>query len=255
MPNHVHGVTGVLCGADLLWATYVSPLPYDQSILREVHRFHSSAGRHRHYRRSLVTICEICGLAVAVSGVVAVDNRGRRWFTWRCLRTGRRMRRPYTDLSNPPRLDAPIGTRFVPLQGVVIICANLRILRFGISWVRGGRGRQSWSMGVHLAVLTQRATHASPLHRFIESTAPGRSHWYPFRSSAGRRHNLRKSENCAVWRSRCRGGRGRQSGSMGVHLGGVYEPGDACVAPTQIGPYPPGTVYRGVSWAPFHSSA
>ena len=38
MPNHVHGVTGVLCGADLLWATYVSLLPYDQSILREVHR-------------------------------------------------------------------------------------------------------------------------------------------------------------------------------------------------------------------------
>ena len=51
-------------------------------------------------------------------------------------------------------------------QGViVIICANLRHLRFG------GRGRQSWSTVVHLAVFTNRATQASPLHRFIEPTA------------------------------------------------------------------------------------
>ena len=33
--------------------------------------------------------------------------------------------------------------------------------------------------------------------------------------------------------------------------GGLDAKGDACVAPTQIGPYPPGLAYRGVSWAPF----
>ena len=71
------------------------------------------------------------------------------------------MRRPYPDLSNPPRLDAPIGTRFVPLRGVVVIIyANLRTsLRFDV------RGRHSWSTVVHLAVFTNRATQASPLPR------------------------------------------------------------------------------------------
>ena len=189
---------------------------------------------HQPNRRSSAQICEICGLAVAVSGVVAVDNRGRwgftwwclrtgrrrrrpypdlsnpprldapigtrfvplrgviviicanlrilrfrippcrvfavnirgrRWFTWRCLPTGRRRRRPYTDLSNPPRLDAPIGTRFVPLRGVVIIRANLRILRFRIPPCPAVAGQHSWSTVVHLAVFTQRATQASPLPR------------------------------------------------------------------------------------------
>ena len=40
----------------------------------------------------------------AVSGAFPVNNRGRRWFIWRSLRAGRRMRRPDTDLSTPPRL-------------------------------------------------------------------------------------------------------------------------------------------------------
>ncbi len=39
----------------------------------------------------------------AVSGAFPVNQRGRRWFIWRSLRAGRRMRRPDTDLSTPPR--------------------------------------------------------------------------------------------------------------------------------------------------------
>ena len=48
-----------------------------------------------------------------------------------------------------------------------MIGVNLRILRFGVGGSRcwGGHGRHSWSTVVHLEVLTQRATHASPLHR------------------------------------------------------------------------------------------
>ena len=122
--------------------------------------------------------------------------------------------------------------------------------------VSGIRGQHSGSMVVCLEVFTQRATQASPLHRFIEPTAPGRSHWYPFRSSAGRhRHNLRKSANSAVRCSRCPGWSRSTFVVDGGSPGGVYEPGDACVAPTQIGPYPPGLAYRGVSWGSFRSSA
>ena len=49
------------------------------------------------------------------------------------------MPRPYTDLSNPPRLDAPIGTRFIPLRRDVIfvICDDLQNLRLGIPSVPG----------------------------------------------------------------------------------------------------------------------
>ena len=43
----------------------------------------------------------------AVSGAFPVNNRGRWWFTWRSLQPGRRLRRPYTDLSTPPRLGCP----------------------------------------------------------------------------------------------------------------------------------------------------
>ncbi len=53
---------------------------------------------------NLPTDREICGAVFPVFGVFAVNNRGRWLFTWRCLRTGRRMRRPYTDLSTPPRV-------------------------------------------------------------------------------------------------------------------------------------------------------
>ena len=46
-----------------------------------------------------------------------------------------------------------------------IVGVNLRNLRFGVPWVRGGRGQQSGSMVVNLEVFTKWARHASPLHR------------------------------------------------------------------------------------------
>ena len=107
-------------------------------------------------------------------GVVAVDDRGRRWFTWRCLRTGRRVRRPYTDLSTPPRLECRRRRPFRSSAGPsTVIGANLRHLRFGVRGFGGGRGRRSGSKVVHLAVFTNRATQASPPHGSIDATAPG----------------------------------------------------------------------------------
>ncbi len=38
-------------------------------------------------------------------------------------------------------------------------------------------------------------------------------------------------------------------------LGSLILKGDACVAPTRIGPYPPGTAYRDVSWETLRWSA
>ena len=103
--------------------------------------------------------------------VFAVNNRGRRSFTWRCLHTGRRMRRPYTDLSTPPRVDA---SHWYPFRS----SAGRHRHNLGKSAVRdspvsGIRGQQPGSAVVHLEVFTHLATHASPLHRFIEPTAPG----------------------------------------------------------------------------------
>ena len=107
----------------------------------------------------------------AVSGAFPVNNRGRWSLTRRSLPTGRRMRRPYTDLSNPPCLDA---FHWYPFRSSAGRRHNLRHLRFGIPGVRGIRGQQSRSMVAHPEVFTNRATHASPLPRFIEPTAPGR---------------------------------------------------------------------------------
>ena len=106
------------------------------------------------------------------------------------------MPRPYTDLSNPPHLGCLVGVRCVPLRGVV-------------GTIVTGRGI------VPLELFTNRARHASPLHRFIEPTAPGMLGRRPLRSSAGRRrHHRDGSRNCSV--------------------GAVYKPGEACLAPTQI---------------------
>ena len=49
----------------------------------------------------------ICGSVFPVSRVFAVNIRDRWAFTWRSLPTGRRKRRPYTDLSTPRRLGCP----------------------------------------------------------------------------------------------------------------------------------------------------
>ena len=173
------------------------------------------------------------------------------------------MRRPYTDMPLQARYGVP--GRF--MGAVSFVCRTQEVgdhRRNSAVWCsrcRGIRGRHSWSTVVHLEVLTQRATHASPLPRY----APIRPVWRAGAFHGGRSpfapaHDRRKSANSAVrcwrcWGSRCRGGRGRESWLTGVHLGGVDAKGDACVAPTQIGPYPPGLAYRGVSWAPFRSSA
>ena len=85
-------------------------------------------------------------------------------------------------------------------------------------------------MVAHLEVFTNRATRASPLHRFIEPTAPGRFPLYPFRSSAGRRHSVPSAVRMFAvsgWSRSTFGVANRQSG-------GLYILGDACVAPTQI---------------------
>ena len=72
---------------------------------------------------------------------------------------------------------------------------------------------------------------------------------FPFAPADDRR----KSANSAV---RCWGvavsGWSRSTFVVdGGSSGGVDAKGDACVAPTQIGPYPPGMAYRGVPWGSF----
>ena len=120
------------------------------------------------------------------------------------------MPRPYKDLSNPPHRGCLVGARCVFLQGVVGITYGDHLRKSASSAVRDspllsdGRSQQSGSVVVNLEVLTNRARHASPLHRFIEPTAPGMP----------RRHHRDGSRNCSV--------------------GAVYKPGEACLAPTQI---------------------
>ena len=104
-----------------------------------------------------------------VSGAVAVDNRGRRSFTWRSLRSGRGMPRPYTDM-------LPTGPRY------------------------GVRGR---------------------------FRAP-----FPFAPA----HSQRQSAKSAV---RCSLGPEHSRSTIGVDgrsPGGLYEVGEARLAPTQICP-------------------
>ncbi len=93
-------------------------------------------------------------------------------------------------------LECLVGTCCVFLRGVVGIIVT-------------GRGI------VPLELFTNRARHASPLHRFIEPTAPGMLRRRPLRFSAGRRrHHRDGSRNCSV--------------------GAVCKPGEECLAPTQI---------------------
>ena len=100
----------------------------------------------------------------AVSGAFPVNNRGRWWFIWRSLHPGRRVRRPYTDLST---LVGPTARR-----GQSSFRQSFRQSPFRRG-VRGIPSQQSGSTVVHLEVFTSRATHASPLHGFIDPTAPG----------------------------------------------------------------------------------
>ena len=155
------------------------------------------------------------------------------------------MRRPYTDLSNLPGLGSRVGARCVSLQGVVSISVTGRQIvplevfttwatqasplhrsieftgpgmprRHPLRFSAGRRQHQrDGSKIVPLEVFTNRETHASPLHRFIEFTGSGMSRRCPLRFSAGRH-------------------RYQRDGSKNRSVGGLYRPGDACVAPTQI---------------------
>ena len=115
-------------------------------------------------------------------------HRGRWLFTWRSLRTGRRMlfgvktllttcvKTSFTLQSRWTRQGARHERRGqfgLNLPGHDERRSFGEICGFGIPRVRGIRGQQSGSMVVHLEVFTNRATHASPLHRFIDPTAGG----------------------------------------------------------------------------------
>ncbi len=102
-----------------------------------------------HRRKSVSS----AGLAVAVPGVVAVDIRGRRWFIWRCLRKGRRMRRPTQIYRIHRAWTRPIGTRFVLLRVVLVI--NRRL---GICGVSGFPPSTVTAGGGFFEVFTCRAT-------------------------------------------------------------------------------------------------
>ena len=116
------------------WATHASPL--HRSIDATAPGMPTSApvpflcgpiDRNRRKSAPSSVRCSRC------RGAVAVDDRGRRWFTWRCLRTGRRRRRPYTDLSTPRRLGCRRRRPFRSSAGPsTVIGANLRHLRFGV---------------------------------------------------------------------------------------------------------------------------
>ena len=58
-----------------------------------------------------------------------------------------------------------------------INCANLRHLRFGIPPVSNIRGQPSGSTVVHLEVFTNRARHASPLHRYAPDKTGTACRW------------------------------------------------------------------------------
>ena len=75
-----------------------------------------------------------------------------------------------------PGLGCRVGARCVPLQGVIGIIVTGRKI-------------------VPLEVFTDRATHASPLQRAIDLTAPGIPHRCPLRFSAGPELTLQRKSN------------------------------------------------------------
>ena len=133
-----------------------------------------------------------------------------------------------------------------------IVGVNLRNLQFGVPCVRSIRGRQSGSMVVHLEVFTKWARHASPLHRYAPywtgMCVRGRFRApFPFAPA----HSQRQSAKSAV---RCSLGPEHSRSTIGVDgrsPGGLYEVGEACLAPTQICPRRERWRAGGVPWAPF----
>ena len=116
---------------------------------------------------------------------------------------------------------------------VTMIGDNLRHLWFGISPVSDVRSQPSGSMVVHLEVFTNRARHASPLHRCAPDKTRTACRWrsmgaVSFVCVTTIDADLRKSASSAVQYSRS------TIGVDGRSPGGFYKPGDACVAPTQI---------------------
>ena len=188
--------------------------------------------------------------------MVAVDIRGRRWFTWRCLRHGRRSASPLHGFIERTARGASIGTRFVPfvLSGVAAVdirgrwwfiwrcfhadagcVAPTRIYRTHragarpigtrcvppwASWSRSTRGRWWFIGGVY-----ERATPASPLGFWHRTWARPLARFVP-----------------AV-----RGGRGRHSWSTVVHLEVFTTKGDAVRRPYTDRPPIRRSAYWGVS--------
>ena len=132
-----------------------------------------------------------------------------------------------------------------------IVSVNLRNLRFGVPCVRSIRGRQSGSMVVHLEVFTKWARHTSPLHRYAPDGSgmvcvgvSGRRSRSPLRIIGVNLRNLRFN-SLSLEHSRSTIGVGGRS------PGGLYEVGEAYLAPTQICPLLDRYCVRGRFRAPF----
>ena len=117
-----------------------------------------------------------------------------------------------------------------------IVGVNLRNLQFGVPCVRSIRDQQSGSMVVHLEVFTKWARHASPLHRhapywtgMVCVGVSGRRSRSPLRIIGVNLRNLRFN-SLSLEHSRS------TIGVDGGSPGGLYEVGEACLAPTQICP-------------------
>ena len=154
---------------------------------------------------------------VPLQGVIGIIVTGRQLFRWRSLQPGRRMRRPYTDLSNLPGLGCRVDARCVSLQGVVSIIVTGRTI-------------------VPLEVFTNRARRASPLHRCAPYKVGTACRWrfmgaVSFVCVTMIGDNLRH-----LWFGipPVSNVRSQPSASIVVHLEVFNEPGEACLAPTQM---------------------
>ena len=159
-----------------------------------------------------------------VSGAFAVDNRGRRWFTWRSLQSwathASPLHRYAPDGSGTACRVAFHGSRSRSSAATIICVSSAANLWFGSTVSMGGRGRQSGWMVVHLEVFANLGeaclapTQICPLLDRYGVRGRFRAP-FPFAPA----HSQRQSAKSAVRCSLCpEHGRGRQSGSMVVHL-------------------------------------
>ena len=154
------------------------------------------------------------------------------------------MPRPYTDM--PPT--RPVwcawafhGRRFIRLRDHDRRSAvNLRHLRFGIACVRSIRGQPSGSMNANLEVFTNRARHTSPLHRYAPDKTGTACRWrsmgvvsFVWRTISA----IGDKSASSVVRHSPRAQYSRSTiGVDGRSPGGLYNLGEACLAPAQICP-------------------